>query len=89
MSEEISIVQRAKEVADKAQFVDFLRALHADLEKRPEEWENRTLGDYLEGMSRFTAAIEGYYSNRKESVDLERPSWRVLAEILVAASVYQ
>jgi hypothetical protein len=40
-------------------------------------------------MSGFAGDIEGYDANRKEAVDLRRPSWRMFAEILVAARVHE
>ena len=89
MSQDLSIVARARAVSSKADFVEFLRALKADLVANPGDWENPTLGGYLAGMAEFARDIEGYYANRRESVDLEAPSWRVMAEILVAARVYQ
>jgi hypothetical protein len=89
MSEGTSIAGRAREVADKAQFVEFLKALKTDLASHPGDWENNRLDSFLEGMSGFAGDIEGYYANRKEAVDLQRPSWRTFAEILVAARVYE
>lgn len=59
-----------------------------DLLAHPDEWENPTLGRFLEAL---TASLEGLprvYANRGEQFP-EAPTWKVFAEALVMATGYE
>ncbi len=69
-------------------FIYFIQSLNADYRMKREEWENDDLESFLEGLSGFTQSIDGYYKNRGDVVDIETITWRMLAEILLAATVH-
>jgi hypothetical protein len=77
------------EVSDKASFVQFLTMLHEDFIHNPENWENRNLGDFLEAMSRYVDDMQGYYNNTNQSIDTTQPSWKVFADVLKGATLYE
>jgi hypothetical protein len=72
----------------RSDLVQFIYALQEDLIKHPENWENGDLHTYLGALAAFLGDAHGYYRNRKEDVDADVPSWRVLADSLVAAMAY-
>ncbi|TRX58737.1 hypothetical protein FNH22_12740 [Fulvivirga sp. M361] len=76
-------------IKSKEDFVMFLQQLRLNLEARPEEWENVTLADFLESLQAYTEDIEGYYKNRHLTFDKDKPTWRVFAQLLLGAKVYE
>jgi hypothetical protein len=56
-----------------------LDELREDLKAHPDEWENPTLDDYLEGMRAWLADSSGN----------EEPSWELFARILDAGRSYE
>jgi hypothetical protein len=63
---------------------DILRTLdelREDLKAHPEEWENQTLDDYLEGMRAWLEA-----SRRTQE---DAPSWELIANLLHAGRAYE
>ncbi|HZT82113.1 MAG TPA: hypothetical protein VFA26_17935 [Gemmataceae bacterium] len=70
---------------DLAVFVD---ALREHLRHHPEEWENRDLPSFLEAMAAWVEDMDGYFKTRGEPVP-DQPTWQTLAQILLAAKVYE
>jgi len=85
----VDIDEVANQVQSRADFEDFLRLLMVDLHRHGQKWANTSLAEYLGGFQGFTQDMDGYYKNRGEDVDLSQPSWRVLADLLLAARVYE
>ncbi len=75
-------------ISSKADFVNFVRSLRKSLKQDPSSWENDTLESFLGALERFADDIDGYYLNRGEDLP-EAPTWRMFAEILDAARVYE
>ncbi|RTQ50133.1 hypothetical protein EJV47_10885 [Hymenobacter gummosus] len=78
----------ADEVNSKQDFLLFLAELQRDLLTNPEDWENHTLPAFLDAMSRWVADMEGYYRNTGQEIP-RQVSWRVFANIIQAASIYE
>ena len=76
-------------INDRTSFIEFINLLHEDFIKQPETWENSTLGDFLEAMSRYTEDIDGYYANTNQNINADIPSWQVFADILKGSVVYE
>ncbi|MDO4229272.1 MAG: hypothetical protein Q4C98_05610 [Capnocytophaga sp.] len=77
------------EVNTRQDFARFLVLLQHDLQENPHEWENRTLSDFLEALSRYTEDIEYFYKNTQQNINADTPSWRVFADIFRGAKVYE
>ena len=77
----------AQSVASRNNFVSFVELLNQNLKTHSDEWENGDLHSFLEGLSVFTSDMEGYYKNMGEDVDVEAISWRMMAQMLLAAKV--
>jgi hypothetical protein len=84
---------RASELAPlvrtKEEFIVFLSALSDDFRANPEAWENNNLSSFIEALATYAQDIDGYYKNFNLPVDASIPSWRVFAEILCGARVYE
>jgi hypothetical protein len=73
-----------KEVSTKTEFISVLKALRKDLEDNPDNWENKTLPDFLEALEAWIEDCEGFY----ESDNVEA-SWGLIADALQAAKIYE
>jgi hypothetical protein len=78
----------AKTVASREDFVKFVEYLNQDYQQQGEDWGNKTLEQFLGGLSNFASDMAGYYKNMGEVVDVECITWRMAAEMLLAATVY-
>jgi len=84
----MTIEEKLKSVNSKTDFISFIEHLVEDLKNNPDRWVNLSLSDYLESISNWTEDMEGYYLNN----DLPYPiniNWKVFAEILYAAKMYE
>lgn len=82
------LIDYAKEIKSKEEFEYFLQCLAKDCTDNQSEWENTNLIDYLTGLSKYVVDMEGYYRSIGENIDVEKVTWRIVAEMLIAASVY-
>lgn len=56
----------------KQEFIHFIENLKTNFIENKEQWENKTIEDYLEAMSRYVEDIDGYYENTNQDIDLEK-----------------
>lgn len=81
------------QVSDRTSFIRFLHLLVADYNTNKQKWENKDLSSFLEAMTRYTEDIDGYYKNLEkelgEQINPDVPSFRVFADILRGATVYE
>jgi hypothetical protein len=75
-------------VATRADLVAFIEALRADLQSNPQEWENATLDQYLRALASWLEDCSGYYARTGQGVPAT-PSWKNVAEMLIAAKIYE
>ena len=80
---------KPEQVRTRQDFARYVEQLRQDLENNPDQWENRKLKSFLEAVSRYAEDVDGYYINMNLPVDADRPSWRVFADILAGASMYE
>lgn len=80
-------------IKSKDDLVLFLEKLSEEYRANGNTWENRTLQDFLEALVSWGEDMDGYYKNMDLSsrVDLNQSavSWRVFADMLMAARVYE
>ena len=84
----IDFNQKVNEIHSKEDFVNFVELLVSNLKSNPEEWTNKTLPEYLESISSWTEDMEGYYQNNSIPIP-ENVDWKVFANILIAAKMYE
>jgi hypothetical protein len=67
---------------------DLVRFLHDLTENDPTSWENPTLERFLDALARWLEDSDWYYKNA--GLDVPRtPSWKSIAEMLLAATMYE
>ena len=79
----------AKTVTSRQDFVKFVECLNFDYQQRRDEWGNKTLEQFLGGLFGFANDMAGFYKNMGDDADVECITWRMAAEMLLAASVYE
>ena len=82
------LVDYARKITTKEEFDHFLKCLVCDYTKNRSDWENYDLLSYLDALSRFVPVIENYYQNLGEEIEVE-VTWHMVAEMLLAASMYE
>lgn len=87
------MIDKASEVAPTVrtyeEFQKFLVLLAEDYKANGKEWENADVGSFLEALAAYSKDIGGHYKNTNQQVDASVPSWRVFAEMLCGARVYE
>jgi hypothetical protein len=84
----MQIHELAVRVGSKDDLIAFVRALVDDHKTRPSAWENSTLDQYLSALASWLEDSEGYYRNQGLAVPVT-PPWRNIADMLIAASMYE
>jgi hypothetical protein len=77
------------EVTDRESFIRFLELLHRNYLHNRAEWENSNLGSFLEAVTAYTQDIQGYYDNTNQNINANTPSWKIFADILKGAKIYE
>lgn len=72
----------------KENVISFLELLILDLRNNPNEWENKSLESYLKAVANWTEDMEGYYQNTNQPIP-QHVDWKVFANILTAANMYE
>ncbi|HEX3628605.1 MAG TPA: hypothetical protein VH280_24615 [Verrucomicrobiae bacterium] len=72
-------------IRSREDFVAFARALSADLRDNPETWQNGSLERFLEALA---ACAENVVGECPKPVP-QKPEWKVLADMLMAAKVFE
>lgn len=80
--------EQLQEVATREDFIAFARRLAQTLDGQPEQWANRDLASFLDALVAWTEDMDGYYLNRGEPIP-EQPTWKTVADMLAAATVYE
>lgn len=86
--ETMKVHEQVNAIATREDLVAFIEALRTDLLSNPQEWENVKLDQYLAALSSWLQDCEGYYQHTGRSVPTT-PSWRNVAEMLIAAKIYE
>lgn len=78
----MTLAEHNQSIRSREDFVAFLRALTADLHDKPETWENGSL-------ERFLEALAVCAEDRKSEPAPQQANWKALADMLMAAKVYE
>jgi hypothetical protein len=84
----MSIYLEIKNVKTKEDFIKFLGMLAEDKKSNIEEWENKSIEDYLESIKSWIEDMEGYYKNN----NIQAPKnidWNFIANILYVGKIYE
>lgn len=78
-----------EEIRSKEDFLIFLGNLRSSLEKKPSDWHNQTLEDYLESMQAWLEDTNDSFFVKREMPIPTKDTWMIIAGILYAASIYE
>jgi hypothetical protein len=76
-------------VKNREDFTKFLDLFLKDYLEKPASWENKTIPEFLEALSAYSAGIQGYYNNTKQAINVDIPTWAIFADIFLGAKVYE
>jgi hypothetical protein len=76
-------------ISDRSSFISFVDKLREQLITGDATFINVNLVDFLEALSRYAEDIQGYYDNTGQVANADVPSWKVFADLLKGASMYE
>jgi hypothetical protein len=80
--------EKIKDIKTKDDFVSFVYSLSQDYQNNPSSWKNNEIGTFLEAMAAWVDDMEGYYLNQCLPVP-EKPDWKMIANMVAAAKIYE
>jgi hypothetical protein len=84
----VELRKKLDSIESRDALAEFINDLRKNLIANPEEWENSTLNEFLEALSAWVKDMDGYYINNQLQVPLS-PSWKNVAEMMLAAKYYE
>jgi len=76
-------------ISDRKSFSEFVDKLLRDYKKNGGTWEVKRIDDFIENINRYAEDIDRYYKNMNFDTSAETPTWRIFAQILKGATVYE
>ena len=84
----VGISERTETIRSREDLRIFLFELITNLRTAPDEWTNDDLPSFLEAIGAWLNDMDGYYMNA--GVDSAKlPTWRLFADMLMAAKTYE
>ena len=80
--------EKIEQVTTKDQFLEFLNLLTKDFKHNVDEWENKSIDNYLEAIESWIEDMEGYYMNSGLPVP-NNIDWNFLATIFYVGKIYE
>ena len=82
------VEQMVENVRSKEDFINFIQELSNDFKSNIKSWENRSVDNYLEAIADWVEGMDNYYINMNKPVP-QNIHWKVLADIFMAAKMYE
>jgi len=76
-------------MSTQQEFIQIIEALRLNYLEHPEEWEHKTIPDFLEAIAWYAEDIDGYYKNTDQAINLELVDWKVFWDIVQWAKIYE
>lgn len=80
--------EKIEQVQSKEDLAEFIMKLRDDLRVNAESWDNQNLDQFLEAMAAWVSAMD-FWAKNKGIPQVESPSWKMIAQILYAAKIYE
>jgi hypothetical protein len=80
--------KQVESIKSKEDFVRFFSALINNFQSQPHCWVNKDLSSYLGAIQSWVEDMDGYYVNTNQPVP-NKVDWKVFAQIMTAARVYE
>jgi hypothetical protein len=84
----MTLAERARAVQTRDDLAAFVAELKADFDANRGEWTNADIASFLAAMAAWIQDMDGYYQNTGQKPS-ELPPWRIVADILMAARIYE
>ena len=84
----MEIDKLAKAVKNKDSFLLFMEALIQDYQKNNQDWENKTIPDFLEALQACIEDMDGFYAYRNIELPQNIP-WFIFSNALMSARIYE
>jgi hypothetical protein len=81
-------VMEIENIRTREDLAQYVRELSIRANNPDENWENMDLYSFLEAMSGWIQEMDGYYKKIGKAMP-KQPTWKTIAEILTAATVYE
>jgi hypothetical protein len=75
-------------IKNREDLAGFVNDLAKNFRENPDSWTNRDVGSYLEAMAAWIEDMDGYYLNNRLNAP-EKPEWKNVADMLIAAKLYE
>ena len=84
----MNLAERARAVRTREELIAFVKALVVDYRSNREAWANPDIESFLAAMAAWAEDMDGFYRESEED-PLALPPWRVVADMLMAARIYE
>lgn len=71
------------------EFILFVEKLKKDYLDNKENWENNSIDLYLDAIVAYSRDIQGFYNNTNQKIDIKEVDWKVFADVLKGAKIYE
>jgi len=85
---DLELYKEVNEVSSKHEFTRFLDLLIKDYTNNSDEWENKSIEDFLQGIKSWVEDMEGYYINNNLSIPKD-VDWKFFASVLYSGKMYE
>lgn len=82
------VFDRNFKIKSKLEFIEFLEILKNDKSSNANEWENKSIEEYLDGVKSWVEDMDGYYDNMHESVP-SNINWEFIALLFYVGKIYE
>lgn len=80
---------RVVSVGNQKELAAFVEELANSLSTDPASWGNTSLESYLRAMAAWVNDMDGYYRNTGQNFSENQVSWKNIADMLMAATMYE
>lgn len=80
------MIEKISSISSKEEFIKYLQDLATDYTDNKDEWENKTIPDYLEQIASW---IEDYADSPANDIEWEKIDFKVLARLLYMGKIYE
>ncbi len=84
----MKVNEMIENVKSKEDFISFINMLSEDNQINNDEWENKDILSYLEGISSWVEDMDGYYKNMKLDVPTN-VDWKFIATLFYVGKIYE
>lgn len=84
-----SIDDGTLKVNSRIEFAKYAEEILEEYFEKLQTSEVKTMTDYIENIGRYAEDIDGYYKNLNFERSAEIPTWRIFAQILRGATIYE